>query len=53
MSPDDIDSLVLDLHDFLRYDLDIAINDTSQYSSLSDFMHNALEKFVTRDRNYN
>lgn len=53
MSPDDIDSIVLALHDFLVRDLGCVLDENDDYSALSDFMHDALEKFVTRDRNYN
>jgi hypothetical protein len=53
MSLDDIDNLVLDLHDFLRYDLDLAINDTSHYASLGEFIRNNLNTFVSKERNHN
>jgi hypothetical protein len=53
MSPDDIDSIVLSLHDFLFRNLGCSLDENDDYEMLSDFMHDALEKFVTRDRNYN
>ncbi len=53
MSPDDIDSLVVDLSDFLVDSLGCVIDENDDYEALSDFMHKALEAFVTRDRNYN
>jgi hypothetical protein len=53
MSPDDIDSIVLDLYDLLVKDLGCPLDEDDDYAQLSDFMHEALEKFVTRDRNYN
>ena len=53
MSPDDIDSVVLDLYDLLVKDLGCPLDEDADYSALSNFMHDALEKFVTRDRNYN
>jgi hypothetical protein len=53
MSPDDIDSIVLDLSDFLRDKLGFEHDENDDYEQLSDFMHDVLEKFVTRDRNYN
>lgn len=53
MSPDDIDTVVLELHDFLTGVLGCALDEEDDYESLSDFMHDTLDKFVTRDRNYN
>jgi len=51
MSPDDIDSLALDLHNFLVDDMpDARITD---YGDLRDFLYEKLDRFVTRDRNYN
>lgn len=59
MSPDDIDSFVLALSDFLNpmlppekhmgnfFDTD------DKYIPLSDFCFEQLDKFCTRDRNYN
>jgi hypothetical protein len=53
MSSDDIDSVVLKLHDFLFRNLGCALDEDEDYELLSNFMHNELESFVTRDRNYN
>lgn len=53
MSPDDIDTVVLKLHDFLWKQLGCALDENDDYEALSDFMHDTLDKFVTRDRNYN
>lgn len=53
MSPDDIDTVVLKLHDFLTGALGCALDEEGDYEDLSDFMHDVLDKFVTRDRNYN
>ncbi len=53
MSPDDIDTVVLDLHSFLHYQLGLHIDENDDYEMLSDFMHKALDSFVTRERNYN
>ena len=53
MSPDDIDSLVVHLSDFLVKDLGCAIDENEDFEALLDFMHNALEPYVKRDRNYN
>lgn len=53
MSPDDIDTVVLKLHDFLTGALGCALDDNDDYADLQQFMHDTLDKFVTRDRNYN
>lgn len=53
MSPDDIDDVVYKLHDFLTEALGCALDDNDDYVDLSDFMHDMLDKFCTRDRNYN
>jgi hypothetical protein len=53
MSPDDIDSIVLKLHDFLFRNLGCSLDEDDDYVELSDFMHSTLGKFITRDRNYN
>jgi hypothetical protein len=52
MSPDDIDSVVLELYDYL-ISIGCTLNEDDQYDALSAFMHDTLDKFVTRDRNYN
>lgn len=53
MSTDDIDRVVLELHNFLIEDFGILLNEDTDYGDLHNFMHVLLEKFVTRDRNYN
>lgn len=53
MSPDDIDTVVLKLHDFLWKRLGCALDEDDDYEALQDFMYDALDPFVTRDRNYN
>ena len=53
MSPDDIDNVVLNLHNFLFFQLGLPLDENEDYDMLSEFMHNALDKFTTRDRNYN
>jgi hypothetical protein len=52
MSPDDIDSIVLDLSDFMHNSMGIDFND-EEYDMLYNFMHNQIDPFVTRERNYN
>lgn len=53
MSPDDIDSVTLKLHDFLIMQLGYNLDEDQDYDDLADFMHIVLDKFVTKDRNYN
>lgn len=52
MSIDDIDSFVLNLDAFLRDSMGIDTND-EEYDMLYNFMHNQIDPFCTRDRNYN
>lgn len=53
MSPDDIDSVVLKLHDFLNGMLRCSLDENYDYERLQDFMYDQLDKFCTKDRNYN
>ena len=53
MSPDDIDNLVLKLHDFLVFQLGCQLDENDDYVDLQDFMQDVLDPFVTKDRNYN
>lgn len=53
MSPDDIDSLALDLHNFLVDDMGLDLNENSDYEALLSLLYDKLDPFVTRDRNYN
>ena len=54
MSPDDIDSIALDLHDFLVSDMmGRYLDEDADYDTLRDFLYKQLEPFIMRDRNYN
>lgn len=53
MSPDDIDSITLDLYDFLVNKMKVQLDENDDYDALSSLMYDVLDKFVTRDRNYN
>ena len=53
MSPDDIDTIVLRLHDFLTGAMGCNLDENEDYSDLSTFMYDQLDSFVTKDRNYN
>jgi hypothetical protein len=51
MSPDDIDRIALDVFDLLA-DLGCNLGD-DDWDHLMDLLHDKLEPFVTRERNYN
>lgn len=53
MSPDDIDSLTLKLHNFLVKEFNFPLDEEQDYLDLCDFLHDNLEQFVTKERNYN
>jgi hypothetical protein len=53
MSHDDIDTVVLKLHDFLVNVMRVQLDENDDYIALSSFMYDALDTFVTKDRNYN
>jgi len=53
MSPDDIDSLALDLHDFLVDVLGLDLNEDGDFNAMLSLLYEKLDRFVTRDRNYN
>jgi hypothetical protein len=53
MSPNDIDTFVLRLHDFLSEGLGLVIDDNEDYNLLANFVADQLDKFVTKERNYN
>ena len=52
MSPDNIDSLALDVYDLL-VGMGFTLDENDQWDQLKDLLHSKLELFVTRDRNYN
>lgn len=53
MNHDDIDSIVLALHDFLIGPLKCNLDENDDYVALQDFMYAALDPFVTNERNFN
>lgn len=53
MSPDDIDTIVLNLYNMLVRKLGAELDDDDDYVAIHDHLHDALYPFVTRDRNYN
>lgn len=52
MSPDDIDSVALAVFD-LMVDLGCTLDEDDDFGQLNDLLHDMLDKFCTRDRNYN
>lgn len=52
MSPDDIDDIALAVFDLLTV-LGYDLGDDDDYDQLSSLLHDKLEPFVTRERNYN
>lgn len=53
MNHDDIDSLAVDLHDFLVGDMGLDLNDDGDFNAMLSLLHDKLDRFITRDRNYN
>ena len=54
MSPDDIDSIALAVFDLLTLDLGLTdLNENGDFQQILDLLHDKLEPFVTRERNYN
>ena len=52
MSPDDINDLVYDLHEFMLDSMGVLFDD-DEYDMLYNFMQNKLDPFVTKERNHN
>lgn len=53
MGSDDINAFSLALHDWLIDQLGYPLDENEDYDSLSDFVTSHLDKFCTRERNYN
>lgn len=53
MSPDDIDRLALAVFDLLVQDLGCDLSENDDWDQILNLLHNKLEPFVTRERNYN
>ena len=53
MNHDGIDSLAVDLHNFLVDDMGLDLNDDSDFNAMLSLLYNKLDPFITRDRNYN
>ena len=58
MSPDDIDSLIVAVIKFIEIETDngndaINFDDDAIYNRFEKLIYDKLEKFCTRDRNYN
>jgi hypothetical protein len=52
MSPDDIDHVALAVFDLLT-DLGLAIDENDDWDQLRNLLHHKLDKFCTKERNYN
>lgn len=53
MSPDDIDTLAVDLYDFLVNVMGLDLNEDADYEALLSLLYDKIDPFITRDRNYN
>jgi len=53
MSPDDVENLTFELHDFLVNEMRVQLDEEDDYQSLSNFLFLNLDKFITRERNFN
>lgn len=53
MSPDNIDTITLNLYDFLTQELGYDLGEDDDYNALHNWMLDAFDKFCTKDRNYN
>lgn len=52
-SPDDIDNFACKLFDYLVDNMDCPFDEDVDFGMIMDFCHRNLDKFCTRDRNYN
>lgn len=52
MSPDDIDEVALAVFDLL-VELGHELDENDDWDKIYDLLHDKLDKFCTRDRNYN
>jgi hypothetical protein len=52
MTEDDIDSLTLDLNDFMLDSIGVDLND-EEYDLLRDFLYGKFEWLISKERNYN
>ena len=53
MDEDDITRVALDLYDLLTLKLGCSLDENDDYICISDFLMDALEPFITKERNYN
>lgn len=53
MSPDDIDRVALGLFDVLVNDLGAELDENDDFVAILNYLQDALEPYVTRERNYN
>lgn len=53
MSPDDIDHVALAVFDLLTLDLGIIMDENEDWDQIRSLLHHKLDKFCTKERNYN
>lgn len=53
MSPDDVASIALEVFDLLVNDMGLNLDEDADFIRIHDFLMDTLDKFITRDRNYN
>ena len=53
MSPDSIDTITVDLYDFLVDKLGCDLCENADFEALNEWMLDKFEPFYTKDRNYN
>lgn len=53
MSPDDIDKVALAVFDLIVGDLGCDLSEDDDWLQLLNLLHDKLEPFITKDRNYN
>lgn len=53
MSPDDVDSIALEVFDLLVNDMGLNLDEDADFIRIHDLLMDTLDKFITRDRNYN
>lgn len=53
MSEDDIDGLIVSITEFIEKHSDMDLDNDALYEELTGVVYEDLEKFITKERNYN
>jgi hypothetical protein len=53
LNHDDIDSLAVDLYNFLVDDMGLELGDDDDFNAMLSLLYNKLDPFITRNRNFN